>query len=324
LQRHLLPAEDAVARKLAGAADADLWEYVFSKTLRIHSRIEDDVEAEPRGGEILETPDRQYVLVLPQNAERARLIRAVITRLYQLDPEWTRVRLESSRFRTPGELRESSYQSRTSRVEEMGFQEYSEAIRIYAPVLRGEDLPRKRPRAPEMSSLPAPTRVPESGPLLIMQTLAYVSRTRDVGPLLEELFFVCNRILTADRVSPADPTRIKRGIRKALTGISLGLDIQSGGRLDKAAQIVEEAYLRSLFRVGYSRLLALQARAQRLIDRRPPRPGSPDEAWVRGLLGKYPAHVEARPDGRRLTRFFGSLSEVKAAEKRLEKLLTDN
>jgi len=320
LQRHLLLAEDPVARKLVAAADFALWEYAFNKMLRIHSRIEDDMESEPKSGEVFETPDHQYVLELPKNPEMARLLRAILTRLYQLDVEWTRLRLESARFRTHSELREASYQNRTGRVEEMGFQEYYQALEIYAPVLANESLPRKRAAKTEPSTLPALTRAPDSGTLLMMQTLAYLSHTRDVGPLLEELFFVCNRVLTADRVSPADPRLVKRGIRKALAGISLGLDILCGGRLEKAAQVAEESYLQTLFRIGHTRLLTLQARAARLMERRPPAAESPDAIWVKGLLRKYPAEVMTRSDGRKTTRFFSSFAEIEAAEKRLEKL----
>ena len=92
----------------------------------------------------------------------------------------------------------------------MGFQDYYEAVEIYAPVLEGESLPVKGKIEEQISTLPTPARLPESGALLLMQALAHLSRSRDISPLLEELFFVCNKIFTADRVSPGEPRLVRK------------------------------------------------------------------------------------------------------------------
>ncbi len=68
---------------------------------------------------------------------------------------------------------ETAYQSRTERVEEMGFQDYFNAIGIYTPISRREKLPRKLEEKPEVSSaLPTPVAQPADGPLLLIQVLA--------------------------------------------------------------------------------------------------------------------------------------------------------
>ena len=319
LQRHILLHEDSVASKLVGAPDPELWELTFAKLMKIHPKIEGEVEGEPKEGDYFETPDNEYLIVLPRNPELARLLRAILLRLYQLDPKWTRIRLESARFRTPTELTESAYEKRTRRVEEMGFQDYYEAVEIYAPILPSENLPVKEKSKEPLSTLPAPARAPESGALLLMQALAYLSRSRDIATLLEELFFVCNKILTADRVSPGEPRLVRKGIRKALTGMNLGLDLWSEGNFERAARGVQELYLQSFFRLGHTRLLELREKARAAAAKREPEGGSAEAALFKGLLRKYPIQSRQREAGARLRwRFFSTAKEVRNAEKWLE------
>jgi len=321
LQRHILLNEDSVASKLVGAPDPELWELTFARLTKIHPKIEGEVEGEPKEGDYLETPDNEYLIVLPRNPELARLLRAILIRLYQLDPKWTRIRLESARFRTPTELTESAYEKRTRRVEEMGFQDYYEAVEIYGPILEAESLPLKGKSQEQVSTLPAPAHLPESGALLLLETLAYLSRSGDISPLLEELFFVCNKILTADLTSPGEPRLVRKGIRKTLTGINLGLDLWSEGNFERAVTGVQELYLQSLFRLGYTRLVGLRGKASEAVAKHEPEAGSPEAAFLKGLLRKYPIQSWQREPGARLHwRFFSTAEEVRRAEKRLEGL----
>lgn len=319
LQRHILLNEDAVASKLVGAPDPELWELTFARLTSIHPRVEEEVEGEPKEGDYFETPDNEYLIVLPRNPELARVLRAILIRLYQLDPAWTRIRLESARFRTPTELNEDAYEKRTRRVEEMGFQNYYEAVEIYAPIIAGESLPVKAKSTERVSTLPAPARLPDSGALLLMQALAHLSRSRDISPLLEELFFVCNKILTADRVSPGEPRLVRKGIRKALTGINLGLDFWCEGSFERAITGVQELYLQSFFRLGHTKLVELREKARTVTQEQEPEAGSAAAARLKGLLRKYPIQSWQREPGARLHwRFFSTAEQVRKAEKRLE------
>lgn len=320
LQRHLLAAEDAVARKLVAAADRDLWELLLRRQVTVHRKIYDDLEGEPKEGEQFETPDNRYLLVLPKNPEVARLLRAVILRLYALNPEWTALTLESAINRTRLEIMETAYQSRTARVEEMGFQDYFDAIGIYTPLYPGERLPRKRDDLPEVASeLPAPETKPTRSPLLLVQVLAAASQAGDVGELLEELFFVCNKLLTADRTSPSSPKSVRRGIKKAVAGISLGLEIWSDGHLDRAAAGVRSIHLQSFFQRGYAELLLLRKRARELADR-PVQPSEPlEQAFLQSLVRAYPMRVVRKGTGFR-RRFFERRAQLEAARQRLETL----
>ena len=319
LERHIVQAEDPVARKLIRAADPELWELIFKRKLKIYPKVEEEYAAEPQEGEWMETPNRDYLILLPQNPEEARLLRALILRLYELEPQYVSILFESSAARTSTEIEEIAYQNRKNRVEEMGFQDYFEAIEIYTFFPAEEPLPeKKQDQIREMGTLPVQFKEGLEGPLLLFQAFALITNPQDSQALLEELFFVCNKVLSADRASPADPELVKKTIGKAITGINLGLDWHSKGNLQKAAEDLRRYYLQSFFQAGYSRLVELQ-RKGRELNEASPEPGSFLEAFVAGLLEKYPLLSEQR-GGKIHTRFFQTRRDLETAKEYLEQI----
>jgi len=323
LERHIVQAEDPVARKLIRAADPELWELLFKRKLKIYPKVEEDeYAAEPQAGELLETPDKNYLILLPQNPEEARLLRALILRLYELEPAYVSILFESSAARTSAEIEEMAYQNRKSRVEAIGFQDYFEAIEIYT-FFPPEELLLEKKQEPirEVSTLPVQFEEEFKGPLLLFQAFALITNPQDSQALLEELFFVCNKVLSADRASPADPEHVKETIGKAITGINLGLDWHSKGNLQKAAEDLRRHYLQSFFQAGYSRLVELQRKGRELKDASgEPEPGSFLEAFLEGLLRKYPLMSEQR-EGKIQTRFFQTRRDLETAKEYLARII---
>jgi len=219
------------------------------------------------------------------------------------------------------EIEETAYQNRKSRVEEIGFQDYFEAIDIYTFFPPEEPLPeKKQEQIREVSTLPVQFGEEFKGPLLLFQAFALITNPQDSQALLEELFFVCNKVLSADRASPANPERIKETIGKAITGINLGLDWHSEGNLQRAAEDLRRHYLQSFFQAGYSRLVELQRKGRELKDASgEPEPGSFLEAFLEGLLKKYPLLSEQR-EGKIQTRFFQTRRDLETAKLLLDPL----
>lgn len=320
-QRYMLEAEPPVARKLARAADPELWELAFRRGLRIYPRTgEDEFETEPQGdGEFLETPDGQFLIELPADAEKARLYRGLLLKLYELDPEQTSLLLTSCRFRTSLELEETAYQNRRRRIEDMGFQDYFEAVEIYTPRYPGESLPEKQWEGlKEMTVVPLKLPEQKEGPLLLFQAFALVESPQETQSLVEELFYVCNKVLSADRISPAHPRRIKATLRKAIFGMNLGLDLWTEGNLSRALEGVRRFYLQSFFQLGYGQLLDLQREARKVSSFHQPEPGSLQEAFLDGLLRRYPVLVERKKQGFR-KRFFRDRRDLQSARRKLNR-----
>ncbi|MBM3789247.1 MAG: hypothetical protein FJW35_02730, partial [Acidobacteria bacterium] len=290
-QERLLKAEPVVARRLLAASDQELLELAFARYLKIFEcTSEDEFAGEPEPGEErLRTPDGGYLIVLPRSGRLASIMRSLVLKLYELDANWARLILASCQTRTPTELEETAYQARTRRNEDLGFQEYFEAREVYAPLSPSDRLPEKKWGDLEaLTTLPVPVRAGTAGPWLWMQALSRVTDTAELRRILEELFFVCNKVLTADSASPADTRRVMRGIRKTISGINLGLDAWSGGEPGRAVTGMRRHYLQSFFQIGYGRLLRLQHEARRIRASEPGEPGSLREAVLEGLLRRYP------------------------------------
>ncbi|MDA2923234.1 DUF6178 family protein [Acidobacteria bacterium AH-259-L09] len=321
-EKYITSAQDAVARKLIRAADPELWELTFKRQMKAYAKVEEDeYEAEPEEGEWLETPDKNYLILLPENPDKARLLRALILRLYDLEPSYAPLLIDSSRARTSIEMEEIAYQNRKRRVEEMGFQDYFDAVQIYTFLPPQESLSEKKwEQIRQVGTLPVRLPGQAKGSLLLFQALALITRPQESQTLLEELFFVCNKVLSADCASPADPVRVKRGIRKAITGMNLGLDWWAKGNLQKAAEGVRHHYLQSFFQVGHSRLIELCREAQKLKNASyQPDPGSLLDAVFEGLLERYPLLAEQRR-GKIRKRFFRSRQDLDIARRYLDQI----
>lgn len=318
-QRHILSPEKAVAHKLARAADAELWELAWKKELHILARSEEDeFEGEPEAErDYFETPDRQFLVGLPCDPEKARLLRLLIFRLYELEAESAAVLLNSSRFRTTIELEEEAYQERRRRLEDLGFQDYFEAIEIYTPRELHEKLPLKIMESPvEVSQIAARLPQRHEGPMLLLQAFAAFQSAPEIQSLVEELFFVCNKLLSADRVSTSDPGRIQKSIRKVISGMNLGLDCWAEGDLGRAVEGIRRHYLLSFFQLGYGQILDLQKQAGVLRSQCTPEAGSRLDLLLQGLQRRYPRKLELR-GGKPGYRFFETRSELETTRNHL-------
>ena len=324
-ERHILSSEDAVARKLLRATDLEAWVLALKRGIQVFARGEDnEFDEEATTSAQYETPDGNYRIALPRNAEKARLYQQLLRRVYELDSKVAAGILESFRFQTATELEEEAYQNRRRRIEDLGFQDYYDAIEIYTCRDSLESLPKKKPQdLLELSTVPAklPHRQ-EDGPLLLFHAFTAVSNERDVQLLVEELFYVCNKLLSADRISPDEPGQVKQGILKAISCLNLGLDNWAEGSVSKAVEGILNHYLLSFFQIGYGRLTELQIRAKSRSAESPPDPGSFLEAALDAMSEQFPKFTE-QSEGRIRDRFFQTEKDLSWGAKLIDQLNPD-
>ena len=320
-ERFILQADDAVARKILRGTNTTLWQVAFKRDLGVFARTEEDeFEAGSEQGSFL-TPDGQYQVVLPEDAEKARLYGQLILRMYELDSSYVPYLFSYTGLATSIGLEEDAYQARKLRVEDMGFQDYFDAMEIYTARSISEDLPEKRWASEGKESISLlPTRLTgeEGGPLLLFQAFASLSKEEEIQHLVEELFFVCNKLLSADQVSPGDPVKIKEGIRKAISGINLGLELWSEGQVERAARGIHQRYLVSFFQIGFGRLSLLRRSGQALTGKAPL--GSFLEAAVEGFCLQFPVLSE-QVGGKIQQRYFDTRSDLEWARKIMEEVV---
>jgi hypothetical protein len=305
--------EDPVVRKLFRAVDAELWILLFRRRLGVIPISEEEEAPDLGDSNWMATPDQGFRLILPDNPEESRLIKELIERMYSLEPERTAALLLYSGIATSIEAEEECYQLRKRRIEDIGFQDYFEALSVYTEIDSEEALPEKSPVGIKEVSLLPTQLVPEfSESLLLLRALSQVGPS-ETQNLLEELFYICNKVLSADRVSPADSEQMKGGIRKAVMGMNLGLDWWSSGRFEKAVHGVRTHYLQSFFHLSYGVLKRLQRRAKEVAEHYSPELGSFEEAALLALVERdYPLKVELI-DGKIRARFFETRDDVEEA-----------
>ena len=316
--RHILEAEKAVAQKLLRGSDPELWQLAFHRLLEIVPCDEDDAGANLPEGDWIATPDGGFWVRLPDDPEASRLIRPLLLKLFELDPEQAAYHLLLSTYRTPSELEETAYQNRRLRIEDLGFQDYFEAISVYTP-LALEDTVSDKIWKPLEAGVAVAALEGSGHDLFLLEVFSRVEDPARKEELLEELFYVSNKVLSADLVSPDHPSKIKVGIRKTVLGISIGLELAAEGDVKLAVQLIQTRYLQSLFQLAFGQLMELQGLGRELRDT----VAAPSDSYaahlIEGLLRKYPL-LAVRTPTRIKKRFFRALSDIDRCRRVLESL----
>ena len=320
--RHLLEAEEAVARKLLRGSDPELWQLAFNRLLEIVPRDEDEEDdgANLPEGDWIMTPDRGFWVRLPDQPEASRLIRPLLLKLFELDPVQTTYILLLCKSRTASELEETAYQNRRRRIEDLGFQDYFEAISVYSPLALKDTLPDKIWQSPPEGGVTVTALDRPGHDLFLFKALSRVEDPTRKEELLEELFYVSNKVLSADLVSPDHPSKVKVGIRKAILGISIGLEFAAASDVNLAVQLIQTRYLQSFFQLAFAQLMELQKLGHELSNALAAAP--PDSyasQLVQGLLRKYPL-LAVRTPTRIKKRFFRTRADIDSCRRILESL----
>ena len=319
-QRHMINAPDAVARKLWRATSFQLWELAFSRDLKIARRLDEDTFEDilDEDAPIMTTPDGGYSIQLPTEPAQAETWGALLLRLFELEPEQMALILEESLLRTPMELEEEAYQERCRHLEDFGFQDYFKALDVYSPLSSGAVLPVKNTDLPNLSvGLPSPVEESSAG-ILFLQALAQIDDDTLLQELPEEVFFVCNKILSADRVRPDDAARLRETVRKGLAGLNLGLSLHTRDDVGAAVATLAKCHLLSLFQLSYGELLSLQSKARQILAGGT-RDDLLEQATLEAQAAAYPKQVELS-EGKLNLGYFWNRTDLDEAHRRLDRM----
>ncbi len=73
-------------------------------------------------------------------------------------------------------------------------------------------------------------------------------------------------MVVADQLATDNAGALRSAVEKALAYINLGLELRSGGNIEKAEEIVRGNFLEHLFRFSQSRVAGIRARLQSLVN----------------------------------------------------------
>lgn len=278
-------ADDGHFHRAIRDIDPEVISLFFKKNLLAVGLIEDGEIPEDMPDNAQLSPDNAYALVYPEDEDQAALMRALVDRLYEVDPGLAWTLFEAVRWELSSQMEETAYTFRTSRLEEFGFVERTEAMQVYAtldPVKVRErwdsgELEIK-PVLTAPSTLDVPAVVTENiGEEFFIFRIINSLEDDDVHRLSAELAALTNRTMVADGIEPGEIETGKEVIRRTAGFLSLGLEFIARADEAIARRAVQTIALRTLFAVGHSITANLQQKARALQQR-------PTLSLVEGVL----------------------------------------
>jgi len=298
-------------RRQLWSLDIELLALVLRRELRVHDLTEEEPSRPENPGMAYYTPDRRFLLEFAGSGEYAA-VRQLIEDLYAQDPFGAGRLIESIRWELPIELEETARRWRDGRLRDAGVPEFEEAVAFYA---RPAQLRSEQSAGPATQALVAPR-----GPLLDAALEGLDGD--DLESAEEAIVYAANAALVANRVPLDDADEVREQLGDARATLSLGLELLSGGDPSRAAGILVEKPIRSVFQAAMGEAYRLQARARKIAAQaRLPQAQSatvldePLESVVQALLRAPPTFHEP---GQRRARAFGSRAEIARAEALLD------
>ncbi|HET7788247.1 MAG TPA: DUF6178 family protein [Myxococcales bacterium] len=300
-------------RAQLGSLDLELLALLLRRQLVVHDLVENEEPPTPENpGLAFYTPDRRFLLELTGPAGFATL-RQLVEDLYAEDPFGAGQLIEAARWELPTELEESARHWRDGRLRDAGVPGFDEAISFYA-----------RPAAQKPAAsgaAPEPQALAQASRPLLDAALDQLEGG-ELERAEEAVVYAANAALVANRVSLHDPDEVREQLADARATLSLGLELLSSGDPGRAAAVLVEGPIRSVFQAAVGEGYRLQARARNIAARaRLPQAQSatvldePLESVVQGLLRARPAFHEP---GQRRPRALGSRADVLRAEALLD------
>ncbi len=279
-----------------GHLDAELRALIFQRVVIVYDVTQEEGPAEDNDGVIMPTPDRFFLLELVGDEDTQRLTQQLVEDLYRADPDLARHTIMSARSEPPAELEETSYRWRSSRLADLGYVDFYEALDLFRPldadkVQIGEGSQDKHV-AEEPSQLPTVVAEEVMGRSFLARALAAIDDTEDAERLEAALMILVNKVLAAGRAKPGQAEVVRRGALYATATVSLGLEVISRGDLERAKAALGSIGLQRLFRVGYTVTTKLARLAQALAQRSVTA-GSPAKELVAGLCSPRPLFTRA-------------------------------
>jgi hypothetical protein len=219
-----------------------------------------------------ETPDGGYVIGVPDN-ELGRMTLRVLSAIYDDNLGEGAKLVSAIKWSLHNEVEEDLLRWRKGRLADLGFPEWDEAMRLFAPLARdvvtGRASEGDEPKAhvPERFTALPPAQLGSTQDILrrVMQRLD----DAEYDLRLREFLLLVNELMAAQRFEPGDEALQERAVAQAQATLNLACELLLAGENhdDPEGYIAERITavgLRKLFRFGYGPLAKLRKAALEL------------------------------------------------------------
>jgi len=276
--------------------------------------------------QLITTPDNRFGVEPVEEGEPTTIGMLILDALFKYNPGLGTRILTKVRYTSHIELEETAYENKNRRLEVHGFVDYYDAMSIYAMPAPGEAhaaADREEPTEAiageeNPGNLPAVFADSLLGGAFLMKAFEQITDPSESDRFAQELTALGNRILSANLVNLGELEGIRPALVEMREFLTIGLEHLTGGRANRAPEVLRKSYIQTIFKIGFSQVARLRDEADRLAQIRGFQVSSLDEIdqqFVEGLRRFKPLIIE---DGR--YRNFQSITDVEEARVRLEQL----
>ena len=288
---------EKVAEVWAGL-DSEMRALIFQRSVKVYDATLGEEPPEDDEHSIMATPDRFFMLELPDDDNQQALVMRLVEDLYRGDADLARHTIMSARSEPPAELEEMSYRWRSGRLADQGYVDFYDALDLFRPleldqVAIGEGT---QDVVNDDTSRLALTVLEELvGRSFLARALAALDQPGEAERFEHALTLLVNKVLAAGRAKPGQTEVMRRGALYATSTIALGLEAVARGDVGRATAALRSIGLTRLFRVGHTVALKLARLAQALAPRSLTA-GSPARELVAALCSPRPLFARAADD----------------------------
>ena len=201
-------------------------------------------------------------LIKFKNPERSQVIGSFLELVCRFDNPLYMAIMESVSGEIDIESEEECYRLKSGRLADLGFPPHDEALEIYARIDPATFTPN---HDKVLLQTDEATTLPDI--FLTGKTfLARVVLLMDSELFRMELNYLINTALIADQAHLADTEYMKAIVERVYGYLNIALEYLSQGDETKGGEILAGEYLKSLFQLGFSIVLGLKFRAEKLAD----------------------------------------------------------
>jgi hypothetical protein len=201
-------------------------------------------------------------LIKFKNHGHAQVIGSFLELVCRFDNPLYAALMESVSGEIDIESEEECYRMKSGRLADLGFPPHDEALEIYSRI-------NPATFTPSHNKALLQTGDASTLPVTFLTGKMFLGR---VIPLIDselfqmELIYLINTALVADQAHLADSEQMKSVVERVYGYLNIALEYLSQGDETKGAEILTGEYLKSLFQLGFSIILGLKFRADKITD----------------------------------------------------------
>jgi hypothetical protein len=201
-------------------------------------------------------------LIKFKNPAHAQVIGSFLELVCRFDNPLYTALMESVSGEIDIESEEECYRIKSGRLADLGFPPHDEALEIYSRINPATFTPGRNKALLETGEAAALPVTFLTGKMFLGRVIPLI----DSELFRMELIYLINTALVADQADLTDTEQMKSVVERVYGYLNIALEYLSQGDETMGAEILAGEYLKSLFQLGFSIVLGLKFRADKVTD----------------------------------------------------------